>query len=138
MKNCMHEAVQGGKTRIMKYLHQFLLILAISFMERVVERSIAVPGSGQYLWNGNFVCWIIKWIDSGWSGEGSRSVPDRDHAGNVYPCRRWSDGGLGYFKTHVASGQCDYDSGSIHCNGIHRASLPVGDWEKAETGRFRR
>ena len=48
MKNCMHEAVQGGKTRIMKYLHQFLLILAISFMgELLKEVSQWVIGKKQ-------------------------------------------------------------------------------------------
>lgn len=43
MKNCMHEAVQGGKTRIMKYLHQFLLILAISFMGELLKEVLPFP-----------------------------------------------------------------------------------------------
>ena len=39
----MHEAVQGGKTRIMKYLHQFLLILAISFMGELLKEVLPFP-----------------------------------------------------------------------------------------------
>lgn len=138
MKNCMHEAVQGGKTRIMKYLHQFLLILAISFMGELLKEVLPFPVPAQYLRNGNFIYRIIKWPDSAWCGQRSWNVPDRDHAGYVYSGRSWSDGSMGNTKTDVVAGQCDYGGGCFYRNGSYRKNVSMGHREKAETGRFRR
>ena len=138
MKNCMHEAVQGGKTRIMKYLHQFLLILAISFMGELLKEVLPFPVPASIYGMVILFVGLLSGSDSGWSGEGSRNVPDRDHAGYVYPGRSWSDGSMGNLKTDAVAGQCDYGDGCFYRNGSYRKSVAVGHREKAETGRFRR
>ena len=138
MKNCMHEAVQGGKTRIMKYLHQFLLILAISFMGELLKEVLPFPVPASiYGMVILFVGLLSGLIPVGAVKEAGvfliEIMPAMFIPAGVGLMAAW-----GTLKTDVVAGQCDYGGGCFYRNGSYRKSVSVGHREKAETGRFRR